>query len=110
MFLLCNVYLFFVAPRMGLRRRAVLWLDRAAFHDWIGFTRVAFPSTLQMCSEWWFWEVCALVAGYLGDVALAAHTATLNFVALSFMPVIGMSCSAATLVGNAIGGNQPVVA
>lgn len=109
-FLLCSAYLFFVAPGMGLRRRAVLWIDKSAFRDWLAFTHIAFPSTLQMCAEWWFWEICALVAGYLGDVALAAHTATLNFVGVSFMPVIGMSTSAATLVGNAVGANQPLAA
>ena len=30
---------------------------------------------VQVCSEWWFWEICALVVGYLGPTPLAAHVA-----------------------------------
>ena len=41
------------------------------------FLRLGLPGVLSM-SEWWFWEFCSLVAGYLGNVALAAHVATLG--------------------------------
>ena len=36
-------------------------------------------------SEWWFWEICALLVGFLGTVPLAAHVAANQFIALTFM-------------------------
>ena len=30
----------------------------------------------------WFWEICALVIGYLGPTPLAAHVAAINLVSL----------------------------
>ena len=36
----------------------------------------------------WFWEICALVIGFLGPTPLAAHVATINLVALLFMPSV----------------------
>ena len=35
---------------------------------------------VQVCSELWFWEICALVMGYLGPTPLAAHVAAMNLV------------------------------
>lgn len=95
---------------MGLRRRAVLWIERPGLCEWGAYLRIGLPSTVQLCSEWWFWEICAIIVGYLGKESLAAHVTTLNFVALVFMPVIGIQASAATLVGNALGEGQPLKA
>ena len=35
---------------------------------------------VQVCSELWFWEICALLMGYLGPTPLAAHVAAMNLV------------------------------
>ena len=55
-----------------------------AFHDcslWVGARLAASLSG----SEWWFWEICALLVGFLGTVPLAAHVAANQFIALTFM-------------------------
>ena len=44
---------------------------------------------MQLCGEWWYWEVCALVVGYLGPEPLAAHVAAINVISVAFMPVGG---------------------
>jgi MATE family multidrug resistance protein len=72
--------------------------------------RVAAAATLQLCSEWWFWEICALVVGYLGKEALAAHVSTMSVVTMCFMPTIGVQSAAAALVGNSLGANLPIKA
>jgi len=56
-----------------------------------------------MCADLWFWEICAIIIGFLGKTELAAHVTAINFVNVSFMPVIGLSGAGATLVGEAIG-------
>jgi len=102
-----TAYLAYVARRDGFRPRSLLFLERAAFKEWGSYMRFALPTTVQLCSEWWFWEVIALVVGYLGEIPLAAHVATLNWVTISFMPAIGVASSSATLVGNALGASLP---
>lgn len=106
-FLLTSTYLARMAGSWGLRRRSLLWIEREGLRGWWPYIRLALPSTVQLCAEWWFWELCALVVGYLGPTVLAAHVSALNWVAMVFMPVIGMSASAATLAGNALGANLP---
>lgn len=100
-------YLWWTAPGMGLPRVEVLLITRKALGGWIAYLRVALPSLIQTCTEWWFFEICALVVGYLGKVALAAHVGTMTFITIAFMPGYGISSSSATLVGNALGANQP---
>lgn len=65
------------------------------------------PCVLHTSSEWWFWEICALAVGYLGTLQLAAHVASIQFVTLVFMPCVGISSAAATLVGNSLGAGAP---
>jgi len=103
--LLC--YSAYRAPEMGFRRRDVLGFSPAALRGWGKLLAIGLPSTVQLCCEWWFWEICAIVVGYLGAEALAAHVATLNLIALLFMPTIGFSAATATIAGNAIGAEQP---
>lgn len=109
-FMLSSAYLCWTAPRMGFRRRAVLLIQRDGWREWRPYMRLAIPATVQLCSEWWFWELCALIVGYLGNVEMAAHVSTLNFVAMTFMPSCGIQASTATLVGNALGANLPMKA
>lgn len=106
-FLAVSVYLARTARRSGFRKRSVLFVERPGLREWSSFMALALPATVQLCAEWWFWEICALIVGYLGKVALAAHTATLNWVAVCFMPTIGINASTAALVGNALGENLP---
>lgn len=106
-FLCATIYLACNARNMGLSRRGVLGIQLPGLQEWGSYMKLAVPSVIQLCSEWWFWEVNAIIVGYLGETALAAHVATMNFVALSFMPTIGINVSTATLVGNALGAGLP---
>lgn len=108
--LLFSGYLWRVAPELGLERRWVLGFQREAFQGWASYMKVALPALLQTCSEWWLWEICALVVGYLGSEALAAHVTTSNFMSLCVMMPLGVSSAAATLVGNALGASRPALA
>lgn len=102
-YFLLLAYVLAVAPRQGFDRWAMVGISPTAWHGWAGFLSIGIPATLQLCGEWWFWEICALVVGYLGEVPLAAHVGTLTYVTVVFMPTIGISQSAASLVGQATG-------
>ncbi|CAE8698454.1 unnamed protein product [Polarella glacialis] len=108
--LFMSAYLWWAAPGLGVSRWDVLGLTRDAFRGWSQYMKIALPALLQTCSEWWFFEICALFVGYLGNEALAAHVTTQNFMSLLFMVPIGVSSAAAALTGNALGKGQPALA
>jgi len=96
-------YVVYTAPSVGLERLPLVHISRKACSNWARFLAIGIPSAFQTCGEWWFWEICALLVGYLGSVSLAAHVATLNYIIIAFMPTIGISQATSTLVGQAIG-------
>merc|ERR1712176_193223 len=100
-------YLLVRAPAMGIARNSIIKVSRSAFQGWGPYMRLAIPATLQLCSDWWLWEVIAIVVGWFGAEVQAAHNSACNFQAVAFMPAIGISISAATLVGVSLGENNP---
>mmetsp|Transcript_90895 Transcript_90895/g.261946 ORF Transcript_90895/g.261946 Transcript_90895/m.261946 type:complete len:505 (-) Transcript_90895:101-1615(-) len=107
---LLSGYAWWVAPSLGLERRLVMGFGKSALHGWPAFMRVAIPALIATCSEWWYWEITALIVGYLGHEALAAHVTTQNILTLAEMVTFGLSTAAAALVGNAMGEGKPRVA
>jgi multidrug resistance protein, MATE family len=79
---------------------------RETFKGWLRFLKLAVPSTLMQCFEWWAYEVLAIFAGILGTIQLAAHVAVINVCALIFMVPLGIQMTAAGVVGAAIGSNN----
>jgi len=108
--LFLSVYLLHHAPKEGLRPQSILWVEAEAWNGWMEWLRVGVPAMLQLCADAWIWEIMALLAGLIGNVALASEVDSMNFVWVWFMPVIGINSSAAALVGKAIGANQPQTA
>jgi MATE family multidrug resistance protein len=107
MCLLSFAFLLLRAPLLGIARSSILKISRSAFQGWGDYMRLAIPATLQLCSDWWLWEVIAIVVGWFGAEVQAAHNSACNFQAVAFMPAIGVSISAATLVGVSLGENDP---
>lgn len=122
-------------PAMGLTGAAIattitrsflfvglaLWVWRYRLHEgaWHGWSRAAFdprglgeifafgiPVALQYGLESWAFQGVAIMAGWLGEVELAAHTIVLNMASLTFMLPLGISIGAATRVGNLIGAHE----
>lgn len=99
-------YLLWVSPG---ERKQLIAFSRPAFQKWREFLAVGLPAMVQMCGEWWFWEITALIVGNLHSAeALAAHVSTANYAAVAFMPAIGTGGAAAALVGHAVGREDAV--
>ena len=99
-----------------------LWLVRGnlAQGGWTPWARESFslkglaeiighgwPVGLQFLLEVWAFQTATLVAGRLGEAALAAHTVVLNVASIAFMIPMGISMAAVTRVGNLIGAGKP---
>lgn len=60
----------------------------------------------MICSEWWAFEIVALLAGLLGNKTLAAQTIVLNTSSLAYMLPLGISVASSTRIGNCLGGQM----
>mmetsp|Transcript_11264 Transcript_11264/g.16552 ORF Transcript_11264/g.16552 Transcript_11264/m.16552 type:complete len:550 (+) Transcript_11264:55-1704(+) len=69
------------------------------------FTNLGIPGALQLCFEWWAFEVMALICGLLPDAVLAIGTNAilLNISSMVYMLYLGVSISANVRIGNALG-------
>lgn len=60
----------------------------------------------MICMEWMSFEVCSLLAGWLGAAELAAQAIVINTLSLAFMLPLGLSVAASIRVGNFLGAGQ----
>ncbi|MFM8643042.1 MAG: MATE family efflux transporter [Phycisphaerales bacterium] len=90
----------------GIRRA---WRpDVAAMRDLV---RLGAPASLQQGSEILTWAIfMTVLVGRFGDVALSAGWSTQRYLHLSFMPAVGFSIAATSLVGRHIGAGRPDLA
>ncbi len=87
-----------LAPHLGR-------LDRAALQPrpLLRILRLAAPIGVQFQLEFAAFGVIALLMGWMGTDAMAAHQVAINLAALTFMVPLGISAAAAVLVGHAVG-------
>lgn len=111
------------ASTRGFLLVALLWLvlrERMHRDGWTGWSADTFrwsglrevfthgwPVGLQLSFEVWAFQAATLLAGWLGEAELAAHTVVLNAASVSFMVPMGVSMAAVTRVGNLIGSRRP---
>ncbi|MFM7259675.1 MAG: MATE family efflux transporter [bacterium] len=75
--------------------------DRAAIVDTI---RLGWPAGLQFANEMVCWAIfMTVLAGGFGSEHMTAGWAAMRFVHISFMPAVGLSTAATSLVGKHIG-------
>ncbi|HHX90549.1 MAG TPA: MATE family efflux transporter [Paracoccus sp.] len=102
------VILAYAARLPELRRYALL--ARFWRPDWVAMRRVnalGMPIGLAMMAESGLFAASALMMGWLGTQALAAHSIALEVTAMFFMIHMGLSNAATVLVGRARGRRDP---
>lgn len=67
---------------------------------------IAGPVGLQTALEVWAFSGGTLLAGWFGEVSVAAHVVALNLTSMAFMVPLGFSAAAATRVGNRKGAGE----
>lgn len=65
--------------------------------------RIGLPSGLQYVFEAGSFSVSAVMMGWIGAKALAAHQIAINLASVSFMVILGIANAATIRVGNAVG-------
>ncbi|VAI94021.1 unnamed protein product [Triticum turgidum subsp. durum] len=84
-------------------------LSTEAFRDILSFLRLAVPSALMVCWEWWSFELLILASGFLPNPKLEASVLSIsvNTISLVFRVPYGLSAAISTRVSNELGAGRP---
>ncbi|KAL3648667.1 hypothetical protein CASFOL_005070 [Castilleja foliolosa] len=76
--------------------------------EWVTLIRLAIPSCLGVCLEWWWYEIMTLLAGYLSKphIALATSAIVIQTTSLMYTLPTALGASVSTRVGNELGAGQ----
>ncbi|GAX82606.1 hypothetical protein CEUSTIGMA_g10032.t1 [Chlamydomonas eustigma] len=86
--------------------------SRECFAEWGVYTRVALPSIVMICLDWWTFELLVIFSGLLPrpETTMSMMGITFNIHALCFFAAHGLSGAASTRVGNELGAGRPRMA
>uniref|UniRef100_A0A8D2L491 Multidrug and toxin extrusion protein n=1 Tax=Varanus komodoensis TaxID=61221 RepID=A0A8D2L491_VARKO len=72
--------------------------------EWGSFIRLALPSMLMICIEWWTFEIGGFMAGEaVGVVELGAQSIIYELATIAYLLPQGMSVACSVRIGNALG-------
>ncbi|XP_040280706.1 multidrug and toxin extrusion protein 2-like isoform X1 [Bufo bufo] len=77
--------------------------SRDCLQEWGSFIRLAIPSMLMVCIEWWSFEIGGFLAGLISVVELGAQAIMLELMTAAYMISVGFSVAASVRIGNALG-------
>ncbi|GLJ11096.1 hypothetical protein SUGI_0142880 [Cryptomeria japonica] len=89
-------------------KRTLTSFTREALHDIKDFLKLAIPSSLMICLEFWSFEMLILLSGLLPNPKLETSVLSicLNTSALSYMVPSGFAAAASTQVSNELGARR----
>jgi MATE family multidrug resistance protein len=77
---------------------------------WWAFLRLAIPSALMLCIEWWSFEIVTFVAGIVSEEDLAASIILFQVFIILIMVPVGLAVCTAVRIGTFLGANRPYCA
>ncbi|TWW74686.1 Multidrug and toxin extrusion protein 1 [Takifugu flavidus] len=97
------IFLFGYIRFRGLHKATWEGWSRECMQEWGPFLKLAVPSMLMHCLEWWLYEIAGFLAGIISEVELAAQSVMYELAATAYVIPIGFSVAASVRVGNALG-------
>ncbi|KAG7217255.1 hypothetical protein INR49_027799 [Caranx melampygus] len=97
------VFLFVYIYVRGLHKATWDGWSRDCLQQWGSFLRLAIPSMLMHCLEWWLYEIAGFLAGVISEVELGAQSIVYELATIAYMFPMGFSVAASVRVGNALG-------
>eukprot|EP00252_Welwitschia_mirabilis_P021365 TRINITY_DN5471_c0_g2_i1.p1 TRINITY_DN5471_c0_g2~~TRINITY_DN5471_c0_g2_i1.p1 ORF type:complete len:408 (+),score=57.52 TRINITY_DN5471_c0_g2_i1:1108-2331(+) len=83
-------------------------ISKDALHDIKDFLKVAIPSAVMICFEWWSFEILVLLSGLLPNPELETSALSICHTtsSLAYMIPYGFGAAASTRVSNELGGGN----
>ncbi|XP_054635102.1 multidrug and toxin extrusion protein 1-like isoform X2 [Dunckerocampus dactyliophorus] len=100
---LLAVVLFVYICWRGLHKATWEGWSLDCLQEWGPFVKLAVPSMLMLCLEWWMFEVGGVLAGLISEAELGAQAVAYQLTAVAYMFPLGFSAAASVRVGNALG-------
>ncbi|XP_067864539.1 multidrug and toxin extrusion protein 1-like isoform X2 [Heptranchias perlo] len=75
--------------------------------EWGHFMRLAIPSMLMLCIEWWTFHIGTFLTGLINEVQLGAQSVIYQVLTAAYMFSLGYSAAVAVHVGKALGARNP---
>uniref|UniRef100_A0A3B4XS26 Multidrug and toxin extrusion protein n=1 Tax=Seriola lalandi dorsalis TaxID=1841481 RepID=A0A3B4XS26_SERLL len=97
------VFLYVYICARGLHKATWDGWSGDCLQEWGSFLRLAIPSMLMHCLEWWLYEIAGFLAGVISEVELGAESIVYELAAIAYMFPMGFSVAASVRVGNALG-------
>uniref|UniRef100_A0A3P9JDU3 Multidrug and toxin extrusion protein n=1 Tax=Oryzias latipes TaxID=8090 RepID=A0A3P9JDU3_ORYLA len=90
----------------GLHKATWGGWSKECLHDWGSYIRLAIPSMVMMCVEWWTYEIGGFLAGLISEVELGAQSIVYELANVAYMFPLGFSVAGNVRVGNALGAGE----
>ncbi|XP_062243349.1 multidrug and toxin extrusion protein 1-like [Platichthys flesus] len=100
---LLAVFLYIYICGRGLHKATWGGWSLDCLQEWGPFMKLAIPSMLMLCLEWWMFELGGFLAGLISDTELGAQSIAYELAVLAYMFPLGFSAAASVRVGNALG-------
>ncbi|XP_069023599.1 multidrug and toxin extrusion protein 1-like [Embiotoca jacksoni] len=100
---LLAVLLFVYICARGLHKATWGGWSLDCLQEWGPFVKLAIPSMLMLCLEWWTFEIGGFLAGMISEAELGAQSITYELAVIAYMFPLGFSAAASVRVGNALG-------
>uniref|UniRef100_A0AAY4DU64 Multidrug and toxin extrusion protein n=1 Tax=Denticeps clupeoides TaxID=299321 RepID=A0AAY4DU64_9TELE len=71
--------------------------------DWSSYMKLAIPSAMMCCFEWWIYEIGGFLAGMISEEDLGAQHVVIMLAYVNYMIPLGVQVVACVRVGNALG-------
>ncbi|XP_077575925.1 multidrug and toxin extrusion protein 1-like [Stigmatopora nigra] len=97
------VVLFVYIVWKGLHKATWGGWSRECLQDWGPFIKLAIPSMLMLCLEWWLFEVGGFIAGIISETELGAQSIAYQLTVVAYMFPMGIASAASVRVGNSLG-------
>ncbi|XP_027009164.1 multidrug and toxin extrusion protein 1 [Tachysurus fulvidraco] len=97
------VFLYVYIRWKGLHKATWDGWSRDCLQEWGPFFRLALPSMLMLCVEWWTYEIGGFLAGLISEVELGAQSIVYEVATIAYMFPLGFGVAASVRVGNALG-------
>ncbi|XP_072446062.1 multidrug and toxin extrusion protein 1-like [Chiloscyllium punctatum] len=104
----CQVIFLFVYIRWKrLHEKTWEGWSTDCLQEWGPFLRLAVPSMVMMCIEWWSFHIGMFLVGLINEVQLGAQSIIFQIITIAYRLSVGYGVSATIHVGNALGASNP---
>ncbi|CAL9700856.1 unnamed protein product [Knipowitschia caucasica] len=104
-FLLAIILFIYIYAR-GLHKKTWAGWSLECLQEWGPFIKLAIPSMLMLCLEWWMFEIGGFLAGIISETELGSQSVVYELAVVGYMIPLGLSAAASVRVGQALGAGK----